>query len=60
MMAVKDVNEIIAAAQAAQKRATARSAEIANRNKPSNFTYGAGNPLSDVYVEPTRPDTNPC
>jgi hypothetical protein len=29
-------------------------------DKPkSNFTYGSGNPLSDVYVEPTRPDTNP-
>ena len=45
------LKKIMADAKAAQKRATARSTEIANRGKPSNFTYGAGNPLNTV-VDP--------
>jgi len=48
--------KIIADAKAARKRATAKSAEIANRGKPSNFTYGSGNPLNTA-VDPYNPVT---
>lgn len=54
------LKKIMADAKAAQKRATARSAEIANRGKPSNFTYGAGNPLNtavDPYIG--KPEATP-